>query len=102
MLPRKTRETAAAGLCVDLFEAYKLTAATAARAQMFAGRRSDAAVAMAAQPDLPTPPLMWKHLMEFYIKCYPGAEPEITPYVRIMERIAVLVSNRGFFILDNG
>ena len=45
---------------------------------------------------------MWKHLMEFYIKCYPGIGPEITPYVRIMERIAVLVSNRGFFILDNG
>ena len=40
--------------------------------------------------------------MEFYIKCFPGVEPEITPYVRIMERIAVLVSNRGFFILDNG
>ena len=58
MLPRKTRETAAAGLFVDLYDAYKVTATMAVRAQMFAGRRADAAVAMAAQPDLPTPPLM--------------------------------------------
>jgi hypothetical protein len=63
VLPRKTRETAAA-IFVNLYDAYKFTASTAARAQMFAGRRSDAAVAMAAQPDLPTPPLMWKHLMD--------------------------------------
>ena len=68
MLPKKTRETAAAGLFVDLYEAYKLTAATAARAQMFAGRRSDAAVTMTAQPDLPTPPLMWKHLMDVLLR----------------------------------
>ena len=54
VLPRKTRETAAAGIFVNLYDA---TASTAARAQMFAGRRSDAAVAMTAQPDLPTPPL---------------------------------------------
>jgi hypothetical protein len=87
---------------VHLYEAYKFMATTAARAQMFVGRRSDAAVAMAAQPDLPTPPLMWRHLMEFLVKCFPSFEPELTPYVRIMERIAVLVSNRGFLILDNG
>ena len=96
MLPKKTRETAAAGRFVDLYEAYKLTAATAARAQMFAGRRSDAAVAMAAQPDLPTPPLMWKHLMDFLLKCYPAFEHELARYVALMERIAVLVSTTGF------
>ena len=57
VLPRKTRETAAAGIFVNLYDAYKFTASTAARAQMFAGRGSDAAGAMATQPDLPTPPL---------------------------------------------
>ena len=87
----------AAGHNVDLFETYKLIVAMAARAQVFSGggRRSDAAVTMAAQPDLPTPPLVWKHLMEFYKACYPDFEPELTPYVRIMERIAVLVTNKG-------
>jgi hypothetical protein len=68
---------------------------------MHAGRRADAAVAMAAQPDLPTPPIMWRHLMEFIIKCYPSFEHELTPYVRTMERIAVLVSNIGLLILDH-
>ena len=86
---------------MDLYDAYKATATLAARSQMFAGRRADAAVAMAAQPDLPTPPIMWKHLMDFYGKCYPGFEPELERYVPLMERIAVLVSNRGFLILDH-
>ena len=103
VLPRKTRETVAAGHNVDLFETYKLIAATAARAQVFSGsgRRSDAAVTMAAQPDLPTPRLVWKGLMEFYIKCYPGFEPELARYVPLMERIAVMVSNKGLLILDH-
>ena len=39
--------------------------------------------------------------MDFLIKCYPGFEPDLTPYIRIMERIAVLVSNRGLLILDH-
>ena len=39
--------------------------------------------------------------MEFLIKCYPGFEPDLTPYIRTMERIAVLVSNRGLLILDH-
>ena len=37
VLPKKTRETVAAGHNVDLFETYKLIAATAARAQVFSG-----------------------------------------------------------------
>ena len=88
----------AAGHNVDLVETYKLIAATAARAQVFfgGGRRSDAAVTMAAQPDLPTPPLVWKHLVEFYKACYPAFED-----ARHMDRIAVLVSNTGLLILDH-
>ena len=39
--------------------------------------------------------------MEFIIKCYPGFEPELARYVPLMERIAVLVSNRGLLILDH-
>ena len=39
--------------------------------------------------------------MEFYIKCYPSFEAELAPFMRIMERIAVLVSNRGLLILDH-
>jgi hypothetical protein len=88
VLPRKTREAAAAGNFADLYDAYKATASLAARSQMHAGRRADAAVAMAAQPDLPTPPIVWRHLMEFIIKCYPGFEPELARYVPLMERIA--------------
>ena len=59
----------------------KLIAATAARAQVFSGggRRSDAAVTMAAQPDLPTPPLVWKHLIEFYKACYPPSSTSSMP-----------------------
>jgi hypothetical protein len=104
LLPKKTREAAAAGACVDLFVAFKRTAAAAARAQTYAGssgRRSDAPVAMIPHADLPTPPLMWKNLIDFYKACYPGFEAELTRYALLMERIAVLVSNRGFLILDN-
>ena len=93
----------AAGHNVDLFETYKLIVAMAARAQVFSGggRRSDAAVTMAAQPDLPTPPLVWKHLIEFYKACYPAFEHELNTYARHMDRIAVMVSNKGLLILDH-
>ena len=104
LLPKKTREAAAAGACVDLFVAFKRTAAAAARAQTYAGssgRRSDAPVTMIPHADLPTPPLMWKNLIDFYKACYPGFEAELTRYALLMERIAPLVSNRGFLILDN-
>jgi hypothetical protein len=55
---------------------------------------------MATQPDLPTPPVTWKAMIEFY-KCWPGFLPELLAYVPIMERIALLVSSQGFMIFDN-
>ena len=39
--------------------------------------------------------------MEFITKCYPAFEPDLTPYIRTMERIAVLVTNIGLLILDH-
>ena len=56
---------------------------------------------MAAQLDLPTPPAVWKALMEWYKLCYPTFLSELLSYTVHMERIALLLSNQGFMILDN-
>ena len=86
-----------------LFDAYKRIAVAAARAQCAAGssRRSDAPITMAAQLDLPTPPAVWKALIEWYKLCYPAFLSELLSYTVHMERIAMLLSSQGFLILDN-
>jgi hypothetical protein len=102
VLPHKTRTAIATGAFVDLFEAHKLKAVAAARAQgSYSSSRRAAPISMATLPDLPTPPTTWRAMVEFYKLCWPGFLPELLAYVPIMERIALLVSSQGFMIFDN-
>ena len=102
VLPHKTKTAIAQGTFVDLYDALKLKAVAAARAQgaFSSSRRSDP-IAMATQPDLPTPPSAWKAMIEFYKLCWPGFLPELLAFIPIMERLAMVVSSQGFMIFDN-